>query len=83
MDHILEQSARLLRLCNLAQEVRQVAINRAGDLEGWRVSRLLRDASTPAQADEAERQFRIWELALSGDISMHLSTFTARETQEG
>ena len=64
MDHILEQSARLLRLGKLAQEVRQVAINRASDVEGWRVSRLLRDAKTPAQADDAERQFRTWEQAL-------------------
>jgi hypothetical protein len=64
MDHSLKQSARLQRLSKLAHQVRQVAINRPGDLEGWRVSRLLRDASTPAQADEAERQFRIWELAL-------------------
>ena len=64
MDHVLEQSARLLRLGKLAQEVRQVAINRDGDLKGWRVSRLLREANTPAEADEAERQFRTWELAI-------------------
>jgi hypothetical protein len=53
--HDLKQSARLQGLSKLAQQVRQLAINRH-DLEGWRVSRLLRDATTPAQADEAERQ---------------------------
>jgi hypothetical protein len=64
MDHSLKQSARQQRLSKLAHQVRQVAIDRAGDIEGWRVSRLLRDASTPAQADEAERQFGIWKLTL-------------------
>lgn len=61
MDHNLKKSARLQRLHGLAHQVRQVAIECPGDLDGWRVSRLLRDAMTPAQADEAERQLRIWE----------------------
>jgi hypothetical protein len=64
MDHELKKSARLQRLNKLAHQVRQVSINRCEDLEGWRISRLLRDAITPAEADEAERQFRIWQLAL-------------------
>ena len=62
MDHILTTSARLRRLRKLAIEVREISTNRpGGDLEGWRVSRLLRDASTLAEADEAERQFESWE----------------------
>lgn len=63
MDHSLRQSARLQRLRRLAHQVRQVAINYPDDIEGWRVSRLLRDASTPVEADEAERQLKRWELA--------------------
>ena len=64
MEHCLNQSARIKRLAKLAQQVRQVAIDRQGDFEGWRVSRLLREAATPAEADEAERQFEKWNLAV-------------------
>jgi hypothetical protein len=61
MDHGLAESARLQRLHGRAYQLRQVSIEPAGDLDGWRVSRLLRDAMTLAQADEAERQLGIWE----------------------
>jgi hypothetical protein len=61
MDHILQKSARLQRLEKLAHGVRQLAINRPDDVEGWRIARLLRDAVTPAQADEAERQLGVWQ----------------------
>ncbi len=61
MDHNLNQFARLQRLHRLAGGVREAAINRPGDLDGWRISRLLRDAETPAQAEEAERQLGTWE----------------------
>ncbi|MDB5501636.1 MAG: hypothetical protein JWR89_1538 [Tardiphaga sp.] len=61
MDHSLAKSARLQRLHGLAYQVRKVAVGRPGDLDGWRISRLLRDAITPAEADEAERQLRTWE----------------------
>jgi hypothetical protein len=61
MDFDLKKAARLQRLHGLAHKVRQVAIERSADLDGWRVSHLLRDATTPAEADEAERQLRIWE----------------------
>ncbi|WP_299805742.1 hypothetical protein [Tardiphaga sp.] len=64
MDHNLKKSTRLRRLNRLAPQVRQIALNRPDDIEGWRISRLLRDATTPAEADEAERQFRVWEQAL-------------------
>ncbi|MDB5091799.1 MAG: hypothetical protein JWR09_5793 [Mucilaginibacter sp.] len=61
MDHDIKKAARLQRLHRRAHQVRQGAIERTGDLDGWRVSRLLRDAKTPAEADEAERQLGIWE----------------------
>lgn len=61
MDHFLKQPARLERLHVLARQMREAAIDRSEDLEGWRIARLLRDAETPAQADEAERQLHIWE----------------------
>jgi hypothetical protein len=61
MDHFLKQPARLERLRVLALQIREAAIDRSEDLEGWRISRLLRDAETPAEADEAERQLHIWE----------------------
>ena len=64
MDHELGGSARSRRLSKRAYQVRQVSINRCDDLEGWRISRLLRDAATTAEADEAERQLGIWERAL-------------------
>jgi hypothetical protein len=60
MDHHLKKPARLQRLHALSIQVRQVAIDSHEDLQGWRVSNLLRDARTPAEADEAERQLRIW-----------------------
>ena len=63
MDHGLAQAARIQRLCKLAKEVRQIAIDRQGDVEGWCVARLLREAITPAEADEAERRFELWAVS--------------------
>ncbi len=61
MDYGFTQPSRLQRLHKLAHQVREAAINRPGDLDGWRLSRLLRDAETPAQADEAERLLEAWD----------------------
>lgn len=48
------------RLKDLAYRLRQEAI-RDGDLETWRVSRLIRDASTAEQVREVERRLdRLW-----------------------
>jgi hypothetical protein len=45
--------ARKIYLSKIAQETRELSTGTQGDLEGWRVSRLLRDAVTTAQADQA------------------------------
>ncbi|WP_139069905.1 hypothetical protein [Tardiphaga robiniae] len=69
MDHEIKKPARLQRLHGLSIQVRQIVIGRLDDLQAWRVSTLLRDATTPAEADEAERQLKVWEsLALQGEV---------------
>jgi hypothetical protein len=48
------------RLKDLAYRLRQEAI-RDGDLETWRISRLIRDVSTAEQLKEADRRLdRLW-----------------------
>jgi hypothetical protein len=43
-----------------AYVVRQRAIRRGNDLEGWHLSRLMRDAATPFEVSTAERQYQRW-----------------------
>jgi hypothetical protein len=43
-----------------ARAVRERAVMRGCDLDGWRLSRLMREASTDAQVNVAERQFSAW-----------------------
>ena len=48
---------------NLAEDayvVRQRAIRRGDDFEGWHLSRLMRDAATPFEVTTAERQYQRW-----------------------
>ena len=40
--------------------VRERAVTRGYDLDGWRLARLMRDASTDAQVNVAERKFKAW-----------------------
>ena len=40
--------------------VRERAVMRGYDLDGWRLARLMRDASTDAQVNVAERKFNAW-----------------------
>lgn len=48
------------RLKSMAYRLRQEAIQN-GDLETWRIARLIRDASTAEQVSEAERRLkRLW-----------------------
>ena len=61
MNDNLQTCDRLQLLHRRAGEVRQVSLGHPGDLEGWRISRLMRDAATEAEADEAEHHLRIWE----------------------
>jgi hypothetical protein len=43
-----------------AVAVRERAVMRGCDLDGWRLARLMRDASTDAQVNVAERKFDAW-----------------------
>jgi hypothetical protein len=43
-----------------ALAVRERAVLRGYDLDGWRLSRLMRDASTDAQVNVAEHKFGAW-----------------------
>jgi hypothetical protein len=48
-----------------AYVVRQRAIRRGDDFEGWHLSRLMRDAATPFEVTTAERQYQRWLRASS------------------
>jgi hypothetical protein len=52
------QRCRILNIA--AQAVRRRAIRGGGDLEGWRLSRLMRDAETDTQVNLAEREYDVW-----------------------
>lgn len=56
---------RLRDLKDAAYNVRQRAISTGGDLEGWRLARLMRDAKSLPQANVAESRFGVWLLAHS------------------
>lgn len=43
-----------------AHAVRQQAIREGGDLAGWRLSRLMRDANTEPQVYLGEREYGVW-----------------------
>jgi hypothetical protein len=43
-----------------ADVVRKRAVVRGCDLDGWRLARLMRDASTDAQVNVAERKLAAW-----------------------
>jgi hypothetical protein len=43
-----------------ALAVRERAVMQGYDLDGWRLSSLMRDASTDAQVNVAERKFSAW-----------------------
>lgn len=47
------------RLKDMAYRLRQDAIKN-GDMESWRISRLIREASTMEQVREMERRLRRW-----------------------
>ena len=53
-------SQRCRSLSLAARAVRQRAVMRGGDLDGWRLSRLMREADTDAQVNVAERKFSAW-----------------------
>jgi hypothetical protein len=50
------------RILNAASHVvRQSATRSGGDFEGWRLSRLMREAETDAQVNFAERKYADWQ----------------------
>ncbi|UFS76423.1 hypothetical protein LPB73_03200 [Tardiphaga sp. 37S4] len=51
---------RKIRLTGVATELRQFSTSRHGNIEGWKISHLFRDAQTVVQADEAELRLAIW-----------------------
>jgi hypothetical protein len=52
--------ARIAQLHREYYEVRQHSIGGGADIDGWRVARLMRDAQTPVQADDADRKLNAW-----------------------
>ena len=52
-------SCRKAQLARMSSDMRLLTISRQGDVRGWQISRLLRDAETPSEADEAERQWKL------------------------
>lgn len=59
---------RRAQLAQMSSHLRVLAISRQGDVEGWKISRLLRDAETLAEADEAERQWKLHQACRQGDL---------------
>jgi hypothetical protein len=55
---------RCRTLGTAAHAVRQRAIRNGGDLQGWRLSRLMRDAGTDIQVNVAEREYGAWLQAI-------------------
>jgi hypothetical protein len=53
-------SGRLSRLQETAYNVRQHAISAGGDLEGWRLARAMREASSLHEAASAEHKLTAW-----------------------
>lgn len=65
-------SQRCFILSVAAQVVRERATRNGGDLEGWRLSRLMREAETDAQVNFAERKYRDWR-QITGTFGPHAS----------
>ncbi|SHN83947.1 hypothetical protein [Bradyrhizobium erythrophlei] len=65
---MMENGARLLSCFNercrilsaAAHVVRQSATRNGDDFDGWRLSRLMREAETDAQVNFAERKYNDW-----------------------
>jgi len=51
---------RCYTLSVAAHAVRQRATRDGRDIEGWRLSRRMRDAETDTQVNVAERQYNVW-----------------------
>ncbi|UZE46873.1 hypothetical protein [Rhodopseudomonas sp. P2A-2r] len=60
MRQTLAPGRRLSTLHSNAYQVRQISLGARGDLEGWQIARLMRDAATLPQINTAERRLKIW-----------------------
>jgi hypothetical protein len=69
------QRCRILNIA--AQAVRRRATREGSDLEGWRLSRLMRDAETDTQVNLAERKYDVWlqTVAIEKDIQKDMPSF--------
>ena len=54
------QRCRILNAA--AHVVRRSATRNGGDFDGWRLSRLMREAETDAQVNFAERKYADWQI---------------------
>jgi hypothetical protein len=60
MRQTLAPGRRLSALRSNAYQVRQFSLGAKGDLEGWQIARLMRDAVTLPQVNTAERRLKVW-----------------------
>ena len=60
MRQALGSGRRLRQLQNTADLVRQFSLGAGGEVEGWKIARLMREAVTMAQVTTAERRLSIW-----------------------
>jgi hypothetical protein len=52
-------ACRKAQLARMSSDLRLLAISRHGDVRGWQIARLLREAETVSEADEAKRQWKL------------------------
>lgn len=60
MRQTLAPGRRLSELRSNAYQVRQFSLGAKGDLEGWQIARLMRDAVTLPQINTVERRLKVW-----------------------
>ena len=74
--HTNSSERRRRILAEYAYRVRQRAIRRGDDIDGWRLSRLMRDAATPFEVTTAERRYQRWLRASRSAVGLAGSAIT-------
>jgi hypothetical protein len=74
---------RCLALNAASHAVRQRATGGADDLEGWLLSRLMRDASTDGEVNIAERKYGVWLQSIPPQGRFAVSQAAAAALREG
>jgi hypothetical protein len=80
-----ENFSQRCRILNIAaQDVRRRATREGSDLEGWRLSRLMRDAETDTQVNLAERKYDGWlqTVAIQKDIQKNIQKNIQKDIQK-